>query len=708
MCVLKIITSFTVAHSLTLGAAVLGAAMPPPRLVESIIAASVVVAALNNLFPLIAAKHMVALTFGFGLIHGFGFANVLQELGLPRGGLILSLVGFNLGVEMGQLAIVGVALPWAYALRHLWVYRRVVLELGSAATAGIALLWFVERAFDLSPLLSVAPGVDLRAELARLAPFVLAHLVHPLIIIGGALLVMLVVMRTLLCVGRRTGHALRWQSQIPTRLVRSGLCVAVGMLVLGMAAAFSAARQDANLMAKAAEIAGRLAVPLREQLRTAEPRDRGYQEQLATVREAVDFLVEQHRMGEATGRLSEVLNQLAVGQTAMAQAYLKEHAEVAMTSGDRVAAAVAQRYQGALALVEDMSTALETYRRAVEIDPQGWHGWTSLAYLLGRAEQHPEAESAARRALELAQAANDSARVGTAYENLGIVHQASRSGEEAEGMYREALNTYRVLGDEPGMARVYSHVGSLYGAWRRFDKAQAMYRDALSTHQRLGDQEGMASDYANLGAIYVARGLFQQGEAMYLEARNLNEALDRMPSLALNYADLARLAQRRGDTPQAELRFRHALAIDEGLNYRPGVASHVSHLGMLYRQAGDLEQAAAMLHRALSIDLALGNQLGLAINSAHLASIYQMWGDLVQAEALYQQALATNELLGREVGKAANYAHLGHIYRQRGELEQAGEMYRKSLALFGESGVTAGTTQVQVWLDTLQNPSPPR
>jgi hypothetical protein len=146
--VLKVVTAFTVAHSITLALAALGAVTLPSRLVESAIAASVVLAALNNLWPLVQrGRWLVA--FGFGLIHGFGFASVLADLGLPQESLLLALVGFNLGVEAGQLCIVAAFLPLAYAMRHTWVYRRMIVVGGSAVIVLIAALWMVERVFDL-------------------------------------------------------------------------------------------------------------------------------------------------------------------------------------------------------------------------------------------------------------------------------------------------------------------------------------------------------------------------------------------------------------------------------------------------------------------------------------------------------------------------------------------------------------------------------
>jgi HupE / UreJ protein len=149
--VLKVVTAFTLAHSITLSLAALGIIELPSRLVESVIAASIVVAALNNIWPRVIGRlWMVA--FGFGLVHGFGFASVLADLGLPRDALVLALVGFNVGVELGQLAIVIVFLPLAYALRRTLFYRRWVMVGGSVLIALLAAVWLLERAFGLKLL----------------------------------------------------------------------------------------------------------------------------------------------------------------------------------------------------------------------------------------------------------------------------------------------------------------------------------------------------------------------------------------------------------------------------------------------------------------------------------------------------------------------------------------------------------------------------
>jgi hypothetical protein len=116
--------------------------------VESAIAASVVLAALNHVVPILKGDRGVA-AFALGLLHGFGFSAVLVDLGLPRAELIGVLFGFNVGVEVGQAAAVAAFLPIAYFARRTVAYRRIGLVGGSLAIALLAAVWVVERALGL-------------------------------------------------------------------------------------------------------------------------------------------------------------------------------------------------------------------------------------------------------------------------------------------------------------------------------------------------------------------------------------------------------------------------------------------------------------------------------------------------------------------------------------------------------------------------------
>jgi hypothetical protein len=144
--VLETVTAFTLAHSITLSLAALGVVHLPSRLTESVIAASIIIAALNNIFPLIT-EGRARIAFAFGLLHGFGFASVLSDMGLPAGARVTSLLAFNAGIEAGQLAVVVTVMPLVYALRGRVLYRQALLQWGSGAIAAVALLWFIQRAF---------------------------------------------------------------------------------------------------------------------------------------------------------------------------------------------------------------------------------------------------------------------------------------------------------------------------------------------------------------------------------------------------------------------------------------------------------------------------------------------------------------------------------------------------------------------------------
>lgn len=145
----KIVTAFTVAHSITLALAALSFLTPPVRVVEPLIAASIIFIGVENLWALRGQRaaqtlrHRWAVTFAFGLVHGFGFAAVLRELDLPRAVLATGLVSFNLGVEVGQLCIVLAALPILNRLRQM---RRFAL-LASACVSGLGAIWLVQRLF---------------------------------------------------------------------------------------------------------------------------------------------------------------------------------------------------------------------------------------------------------------------------------------------------------------------------------------------------------------------------------------------------------------------------------------------------------------------------------------------------------------------------------------------------------------------------------
>jgi hypothetical protein len=139
------VTAFTIAHSITLGLTMYGIVSLPPRLVEPLIALSIAYVALENLATTELKPLRLALVFTFGLLHGMGFAGVLKDLGLPRSEFLTALVGFNLGVEAGQLTVIGFAgLCVIWFRNRQWYHRRIVVP-ASVIIAAIGVYWTIVR-----------------------------------------------------------------------------------------------------------------------------------------------------------------------------------------------------------------------------------------------------------------------------------------------------------------------------------------------------------------------------------------------------------------------------------------------------------------------------------------------------------------------------------------------------------------------------------
>lgn len=139
-----VVTAFTVAHSITLGLAALGLVRASAAVIEPAIAASVALAALENVFPLFGGRRF-AIAFALGLLHGFGFASALGDLGLDGSALVRALLTFNLGVELGQLSLVLLCLPLGLLIRRVTARQVWPLRAGSMAIAAVSVVWFVER-----------------------------------------------------------------------------------------------------------------------------------------------------------------------------------------------------------------------------------------------------------------------------------------------------------------------------------------------------------------------------------------------------------------------------------------------------------------------------------------------------------------------------------------------------------------------------------
>ena len=143
---LKVITCFTLAHSITLGVAAFDLVQISSRIVEPLIAVTIVYVGVENIWKRGDPHGRWMLTFAVGLIHGFGFASVLRELGVgSRGGVAMPLFSFNLGVELGQIAVAAIALPIIWQLRKREKFLRYGVPACSVVVALLGAFWFAQR-----------------------------------------------------------------------------------------------------------------------------------------------------------------------------------------------------------------------------------------------------------------------------------------------------------------------------------------------------------------------------------------------------------------------------------------------------------------------------------------------------------------------------------------------------------------------------------
>jgi hypothetical protein len=146
--VLKIMSMFTVAHTITLTLGGLGIIELPSALVETVIAVSIILAALHNLRPVLVNREWL-IAFGFGLVHGFGFAGLLSDLGLTQSRLFVSLLGFNIGIEIGQAIIIMLVFPALFLARRTRVFLPA-MNVVSLLLIAVASAWAIERAFGVN------------------------------------------------------------------------------------------------------------------------------------------------------------------------------------------------------------------------------------------------------------------------------------------------------------------------------------------------------------------------------------------------------------------------------------------------------------------------------------------------------------------------------------------------------------------------------
>jgi tetratricopeptide (TPR) repeat protein len=526
--VAKLVTAFTLAHSITLTLMALDIVVLPARWVETAIASSIVAAAINNLWPFVS-RRLWAVAFAFGLIHGLGFAGVLLDLGLPRRQLFAALLGFNLGVEVGQLAIVGLCFPLAFWLRRRPGYPRYALGVGSALAGAIGLVWSLERALERdwsTQLWSLAAGRSASLErrpAARPCPVLPA--LNDAFLRDALMTAPNEDARTL--AGRRA-YELACTGQLESAAQT-------------FAEALEGVPPEPPTSWLGAVLATYAAV---EEVRG----DRAHSEAL------LDRAATVWRQRGADKPLAD-----ALAHAGELMAHEEKWADVFRLYGE--AKALHEKAGDTASLAKDLSRLGDVLVSAA--DTPG-------------AKRHYEAARAAFEKI------GDARGEAAQYRNLAIVARLDADPAGAAHMYRRAIELHRRSDDQPELASDLAALARTHLGMGEYDEAETLYDQANAIERQLGRSRALARNQNQLGNLHQLRGDLVAAEKMYRQALALSEAAADTTEAANNWANLAGVQHKRGHFAEAREMYERSLSLFE----RSGAKSKVLRVRGLLASLG--------------------------------------------------------------------------------------------------------------------------
>jgi tetratricopeptide (TPR) repeat protein len=487
----------------------LGVVVLPSRWVETAIALSIVAAAVNNLWPFVS-RRLWAVAFAFGLVHGLGFAGVLLDLGLPRGQLLASVVGFNLGVEVGQLAIVGVCFPLAFWLRRRRGYPRFALGVGSALAGAVGVVWSLERALDQDWSAQLWSLVDGRS--ASLEPRPAGRPCPALPALADPFL-----HTTLTTAPDGDARAL------PVRRAYELACAGqLESAAQAFAETLEGAPPEPPTALHGALLAAYAAV---EDVRG----NRSHSETLLGRAAAV---------WRARGADKPLADSLAHGGELMAQE--ERWADVFRLYGE--AKALHEKAGDTPNLAKDLSRLGDVLVSAA--DTPG-------------AKRHYEAARAAFEQI------GDASGIAAQYRNLAIVARLDADPTGAAHMYRRAIEIHRRADDQPELASDLAALARTHLGMGAYDEAKALYEQANALERQLGRSRALARNYNQLGNLHQLRGELAPAEEMYRRALAISEEASDATEAANHWANLASVQHKRGRITEAREMYERSLMLFE-------------------------------------------------------------------------------------------------------------------------------------------------
>ncbi|MDD5214324.1 MAG: tetratricopeptide repeat protein [Methylococcales bacterium] len=282
-------------------------------------------------------------------------------------------------------------------------------------------------------------------------------------------------------------------------------------------------------------------------------------EQIKALTQAVSDLSKGQGIFGTDAQIEQAMSALAKGDTTEAENLFTQAAQ----KGDQEAKHTAQAYLnlGALAYSHDTQKALDSYRRATELDPDNAEGWNRLGHLLLRIGELNKAIEIYEKVLQLGDIHQNLEEESIAFGNLGIAYQMSGELDKAIAFHEKALSINKSLNFKEGMANNYGNLGIVYKTRGELYKAIELHEKALAIDERFGLKEGIGGDYGNLGATYDMLGKLDKALEFYKKSLAIEKKLGFKEGMAIQYGNLGGIYEQKGNKFEAKRHYQMSIEL---------------------------------------------------------------------------------------------------------------------------------------------------
>lgn len=595
--ILKIVTTFTIAHSITLSLGVLQIVRLSSQWVESIIAVSIVVVALENIWRSVKETSTfrentsVIFTFGFGLIHGFGFASVLQSEVLSAGRLAIALFGFNAGVEIGQLIIVFILLPILFALSRSSLYPIRILPLFSFFILVVGTYWFFDRTLLIPTSDSLSVYISTLAASVALTGLAIWFANKRRNYILGFTVFLSVIAMFLVGFFAYTEHLSRTKAQ---RWIDASLGY-FGHPSLAERLEHLSSKLPYNENEK--EILAYTSSYLDEALQDLDVRElnllllarsRQFESSLQAISSLTPVLTSTNALS-ANNSIAWILLHKAELHRRLHQdkrfntsvEKLLKHLELQPNvSSHALIATLGSEHFGRK---QKLNASLQLRKIAYKLDMESTADVRSARHLEAMGElylklvQPAQAVSTFRQALKAYEAIGQIFDIARIHRRLAELAELIGSTDEAIIHYRQTLEIYKQLEDWPELRATQLSLARNYRNNNELETSSDMVKEAIDISEKMGDERGLGQQLVLLGNLHMLMNQSKKALVTYTKASRYVKSFNKPEEEANLWANLASAHKKAGQIAEAKKRFRQSLKIYRTIGEQQK-AERVQHL----------------------------------------------------------------------------------------------------------------------------------